>query len=129
MPIGTCDPASRGDVFNSGELAYGPVRVQYRYGWDGTSTKETGGCAGPLVQGTGVAANRWAIKVDNTSTTETWYAHFKGRRGAPKVIDLPPNFSASFNVNQCSARGFTDSTDVEGLLITQSSIPPASLKT
>jgi hypothetical protein len=128
MVLGTCDPASRGDAFNSGELAYGPVRVQYRYGWDGTSTKDTGGCAGPLVQGTGVASNRWAIKVENSSPVDTWYAHFKGRKGQPKVVEITPGLVASFNLSQCVARGFSDSTDVEGLLITQSLIPPADLK-
>ena len=125
MPIGTCDPASRGDAFNSAELQFGPVNVKYRFGWDGVSTRETG-CVGPLVQGTG-AGNRWAVAVANTSQTETWYVHFKGRRGQPKVFELPPGFSDTFTVTQLANRGFDDSTDLEDLRITNSATPPQSL--
>jgi hypothetical protein len=113
--------------YNEGELQYGPVNVKYRYGWDGTSTRETTGCVGSLIQGTGVASNRWAIRVENTSPTATWYVHFSGRKGAPKVIDVPPGFVGAFNVAQSASRGFADSTDVEGLRITQSSTPPSDL--
>src|SRR5690242_1299511 len=123
MPAGTCDPASRGDAYNSGELQFGPVNVKYRYGWDGVSTRETG-CVGPLVQGT-AQGDRWAIRVENTSPTDTWYAWFTGRRGQPKSFQIPPGFVGSYTVQQCSQRGFTDSTDVEGLQVTQSSLPPA----
>lgn len=41
MPVGTCDPATRGDPYNVTQLAVadGTVMVTIRYGWDGTSTR------------------------------------------------------------------------------------------
>ena len=125
MAIGTCDPASRGDAYNSGELQFGPVNVRYRYGWDGVSTRLTG-CVGPLVQGT-AQGDRWAIRVENTSATETWYAWFTGRRGQPKSFQITPGLVGTFTVQQCASRGFADSTDLEGLQVTQSPVPPADL--
>ena len=117
MPVGTCDPASRGDTWNSGQLTIdgGAVTVDYRYGWDGVSVRPD--CVGPL--------NR--VRVTNTTTDVTYYAHFKGRRGQPKVLEIPPGFVNTYNSGQLSSRGFEDNTDLEGLLITRSATPPADL--
>ena len=88
MPIGTCDPASRGDAYNSGELAIdnGNVTIEYRYGWDGprtatnvqltngspTVTRAAGGIKATdvdrTVTGTGIPANTTIVSV--TSSTQ-----------------------------------------------------------
>lgn len=120
MPVGTCDPASRGQVFNEGALQVGPILVEYRYGWDGESTRETG-CVGPLQR----------IRVTNLSPAEswpaqTWYVHMKGRRGQPKVFELPPSFQDTFNAAQLANRDLLDNTDLEDLQVTDSPLPPAA---
>ena len=117
MPIGTCDPASRGDAYNSGELAIdnGNVTIEYRYGWDGTSTRETG-CVGPFVQGTG-AGNRWALRAVNNSQI-TYWAHFTGKRGTPRTIQMDPGFNQTYTVTQLNNNGFLDNTDLDELSIT-----------
>lgn len=117
MPIGTCDPASRGDTFNSGAMEIGPILVEYRYGWDGVSVRPD--CVGPLQR----------LRVTNQSPfgvwpAATWYVHMKGRRGQPKVFELPPGFTDTFNQTQLTNRGFVDNTDLEDLLITDSPTPP-----
>lgn len=118
MPAGTCDPASRGQTWNEGEMVQGTqpnhCSVRYRYGWDGVSVRPD--CVGPL--------NR--VQLQNFSTSLTWYAHFKGRRGQPRRLDMPPGFVATFNSGQLSSRGFTDNTDLETLYITLDPNPPTN---
>lgn len=121
MPIGTCDPASRGATWNEGEQDFGapdPATgralgiLTYRYGWDGVSTRETG-CVGPL--------NRVTVLNGNP---ETWYAHFQGRRGQWRRIDMAPGFSRTYNQSQLRNAGFEDNTDLENLTISTDPSPP-----
>lgn len=112
MAIGTCDPASRGDTFNSGELVQGDVSVSYRYGWDGTSVRPE--CVGPLIR----------VRVVNNSATVTWYAHFQGRRGQWRRLDMPPGFTNTYGTQALTNAGFVDNTDLEGLYITTDLTPP-----
>lgn len=83
MPIGTCDPATRGDDWNSGALSIdnGAVTVEYRYGWDGPrtvnnvlltigspiATRAAGGVQGTdkgrTISGTGIPANTTILEV------------------------------------------------------------------
>jgi hypothetical protein len=76
MPIGTCDPATRGEAWNlmTMSVANGDVTVDVRYGWDGprtangvqltngstTVTRTAGGIqesdAGRTITGTGIPA-------------------------------------------------------------------------
>lgn len=115
MPVGTCDPASRGELWNFGELVAGDVRITYRYGWDGVSTRDgPAGCVGPL--------NR--LRCQNLSATATWYAHFRGRRGQPRVVALTPGFDQTWTGGQLSSRGFDTNSDLENLRITDSPTPP-----
>lgn len=118
MPAGTCDPATRGDAFNVQELsvANGDVTLTVRYGWDGVSTKETG-CDGPLVNGTGPVANRWAIKAVNLSGT-TYYAHTVGRRGQPRVVTLAAGATNTYTANQAGNNGFDTISDLYELSLT-----------
>ena len=113
MPIGTCDPATRGMAYNEGAQDSGPVKLTYRYGWDGVSTRETG-CVGPLLR----------LTVQNLSATETWYVHMKGKRGQPQVFTLTPGFNATYNQGQLGSRGMDTNEDLDELHITQSPTPP-----
>ena len=117
MPAGTCDPASRGDEWNEGAYSVpladgGVVSVTYQYGWDGVSVRPN--CNGPLN----------SLSVQNTSTTLSGYAHFKGRRGHPRVIEIPPGFSRTFNQRQLSQRGIEDYSDLDNFYLTDSPDPP-----
>ena len=118
MPIGTCDPASRGDAYNVTQLAVGngDVMVTVRYGWDGVSTRETG-CDGPLVNGTGPASNRWAVSYLNAGQT-TYYMHTIGRNGQARTLTLNPGASGTFTAQQAAANGYVNISDIDNLSLT-----------
>lgn len=112
MPSGPC-PASW-----DGELNLSGVRVLYHVTWDGVSVR-TGpnGCFGTLN----------TLAVVNT-TGVTMYAHFVGKRGTPRTVSIAPGFDNRANPltqPQLGNQGFNDSTDLEGLRITNSPADPA----
>lgn len=118
MPAGTCDPATRGDLFNVLQMAVGngDVMVTIRYGWDGTSTRDTG-CDGPLVNGTGPASNRWAVAYQNLGGT-TYYLHTTGRNGQPHTFTLGPGASGTLTAQQAASQGFATRLDCDDLTLT-----------
>jgi hypothetical protein len=124
MPTGTCDPATRGDAFNSSTLSRGngQVTIDVRYGWDGVSTRATG-CDGPLVNGTGGAANRWAVQVVNNDTV-SWWVHTVGKRGLPHNYEFTPGSTTQFTVQQASNNGYDSISDFAELTLSTS--PTAS---
>jgi hypothetical protein len=113
MPTRTCNPADWGATWAVGRLGIGPILLEWEAGWDGVSVWPE--CNGPL----------HSLHVLNTSTTDTWYAHFKGKRGQPKVIDIPPSTDRTFNQGQLGSRGFQDASDLGDLQILPTSTPPA----
>lgn len=118
MPEGTCDPATRGAAYNEMIQMEGPVTIYARYGWDGVSVKPD--CDGPvsLIRGT------------NASTTETWYVHFKGRKGTWRAVPLAPGETREVTANnQLRQLGLADASDLEGIYITRSQTPPTTTKT
>jgi hypothetical protein len=117
MPIGTCDPASRGDAFNVLQLAVGngDVMVTIRYGWDGVSVRPD--CDGPLVNGTGPASNKWAVSYANLGPT-TYYMHIEGRNGTPRTLTLNPGQSGTLTATQCANNGYGTAADFDGLTLT-----------
>jgi hypothetical protein len=120
MPAGTCDPASRGAAYNEGEFAVagGAVVVPYRYGWDGPSTMETG-CVGPLQMVSGT-----------NNSTQTYYAHFQGRKGTWRRVQLDPGQSVTYDkTGQLKQAGLIDNTDLDGLYITTDPNPPSNART
>lgn len=122
MPAGTCDPASRGDAFNVVEMSKGNglVSVTVRYGWDGVSTRESeNGCDGPLINGTGVVANRWAIRVVNNDAA-VWYLHTTGRRGQPRDIAYQPGTTTTYTANQATNAGYATVSDIADLSLSTS---------
>jgi hypothetical protein len=118
MPIGTCDPATRGDAFNVLQLSVGngDVTVTIRYGWDGTSTRATG-CDGPLVNGTGPASNRWAVAYENLGAT-TYYMHTTGRNGQARTFTVGPGASGTLTAQQAANNGYTNRSDCDDLTLT-----------
>lgn len=117
MPVGTCDPATRGDPYNVLQLAVGngDVFVTIRYGWDGVSTRETG-CDGPLVNGTG-GGNVWAISYLNAGQT-TYYMKTVGRNGQPRTLTLNPGASGTLTKNQAASAGYVNVSDCDNLTLT-----------
>jgi hypothetical protein len=86
MPIGTCDPASRGRGETYNEFAMevplpdgsGYVLIDCRYTWDGTSTRATG-CDGPVI----------FLRTRNTGTSTAW-AMLPDKKKAPLWVQLDP---------------------------------------
>jgi hypothetical protein len=119
MPAGTCDPATRGEAFNVQQMAVanGQVDVTVRYGWDGVSVRPD--CDGPLVNGTGVQSNRWAIKVTNNDSV-AWYVHTVGRKGQPQHLQLQPGVTTTHTANQGNNAGYTSIQDFENLSMSTS---------
>ncbi|HEY9418111.1 MAG TPA: hypothetical protein VIQ30_25405 [Pseudonocardia sp.] len=118
MPEGTCDPATRGAAYNEFVQMSGPVTIYGRYGWDGVSVKPD--CDGPVL----------LLRGTNASATETWYVHFKGRRGTWRAVPLAPGETREVTANnQLRQLGLADASDLEGIYITQSQAPPSTTKT
>lgn len=125
MGAGTCDPASRGELFNLLTLSMGNgnVTADIRYGWDGISTKESvDGCNGPLYQPPnqpGNQADRWAIKVINNDTI-SWWVRTIGKRGQPRNVEFLPGTTVTFTVNQASNAGYLSIQDFSELTLSTS---------
>lgn len=119
MPAGTCDPATRGDPYNSQTLSMGngQVTIDVRYGWDGVSTRETG-CEGPLVNGTG-SGNVWAIRVTNNDTV-SWWVHTIGKRGQPRDIEFTSGSVTTYTKTQAGNNGYDSIADFAELTLTTS---------
>jgi hypothetical protein len=120
VAIGTCDQASRGDLFNVLETAVGDgdVSLKVRWIWDLVSTKDTGsGCDGPLIDGTGPASNRWAVSYANLGPT-TYYMHILGRKGLPRTLILNPSQSGTLTAQQCANNGYANIADFDDLQLT-----------
>jgi hypothetical protein len=120
MPAGTCDPATRGEPYNVQQMSKGngKVTITVRYGWDGVSVKETG-CDGPLINGTGVVANRWAVQVVNNDTVP-WWVHTIGKRGQPRNYQFDAGSTTKFTANQAGNNGYDTISDFDSLTLTTS---------
>jgi hypothetical protein len=187
MPVGTCDPATRGELFNVRQIAKanGDVQLTVRFGWDGrpvagvgivsgsaaltaptgsftaedlgrgitgtgipagalitavvsgssaamdvpatatgsitatvgSARNSPGGCDGPLVNGTGPASNRWAVRAESTSGVP-WYAHTTRKNGQPVTYTLNPGQVVNVSAQQAAAGGYTLASDFGGLDLT-----------
>lgn len=103
MPIGTCDPATRGETYNSVTIESGPVLVDCKYGWDGVSTRETG-CDGPVQ----------SIRVRSTGTV-SWYARLPNKKKGNKWIEIPPGTDVTYSGGQLNSLGLQNYSDVAGV--------------
>lgn len=109
--LGGCDPAERGDAHNVTTLQSGVAFIEVLWDWDGVSTPPL--CDGPLVSAHGVnagAASRWA--------------HFQGRSGNPKVLELTPGLDVTLTPAQLHPRGFDLHSDMVGVTLTDSAATP-----
>lgn len=118
MPIGTCDPATRGDAFNTMELAGGvnaSVVVTVRFGWDGVSVRPD--CDGPVRD----------LRVRNTGTDTHW-ALLPAKRNGDKWVAIPAGTDTTVSSpGQLSNLGLSNYSDVAGVQITDVQ-PPTALK-
>ena len=105
MPEGTCDPASRGDLYNVTETAEGggDVLITIRWGWDGVSTRETG-CDGPVQD----------IRVRNVSQL-TYYANLPNKKRGGRNIAIPPGTDVTLSGGQLRSNGLENYSDVVGV--------------
>jgi hypothetical protein len=114
MPIGTCDPATRGEAHNSFEVDFleGRAKLIGVYDWDGVSVKPS--CDGPLVSLRGV----------NLTTDLTLYGWFLGRNGTARSITMPPGFDQTIINPQLRNLGFRNYSDCDGITVTTTNINP-----
>jgi hypothetical protein len=103
MPIGTCDPASRGEQWNVMEMQVpigdGVVRIWCQYGWDGVSQRPD--CDGPLN----------ALRVSNTGTASA-YARLPGKRRGDPWVEIPAGTDTSINAGQRFQLGLENRADL-----------------
>lgn len=127
MPIGTCDPATRGDAFNATSLerpapdGSGSVLIDIHYGWDGVSVRPD--CNGPV----------WYLRVRNNSALPAWallpnkkqgQLWMQGDPGTDQIIGNATAASRTGGVtNQLTSLGLLNYQDVAGIGVTFT--PPA----
>lgn len=109
MPIGTCDPASRGDAYNQLAMevpapdSSGSVLVDCHYGWDGVSVRPT--CNGPVLY----------LRTRNTSGMTAWALLPMKKRGDTWVqIDAGTDVTITA-AGQLSQLGLSNVVDVQGV--------------
>lgn len=106
MPLGTCDPASRGEEHNVVEYAVdgGNVVVTIRWDWDGVS--EMPACDGPVVD----------IRVRNTSAL-MYYANLPAKKRGLRNVEIPPGtdvvISARNTLRQMGLENYSDTIGVQ----------------
>lgn len=106
MPLGTCDPASRGESYN--QMAYevpapdgsGTVLVDCHFGWDGTSTMPN--CDGPTL----------FIRTRNTSAMTAW-ANLPNKKKPPTWVQIDPGTDVTITAQgQLNNLGLSKASDV-----------------
>lgn len=104
MPIGTCDPASRGDALNVTEYAVdnGNVDVMIRWGWDGVSVMPN--CNGPLVD----------VRLRNSSEV-TYYVNLPAKKKGLRNIEIPPGSDTTYTAQQLKQVGLDTYADTAGV--------------
>lgn len=107
MPIGTCDPASRGEAFNTDLIEVrsddgGHVLVEYHWTWDGVSTRATG-CDGPVIY----------IRTRNDGTTPAWALLPDKKRGDPWIAIPPGTDVITTAQGQINNLGLSNASDMQ----------------
>lgn len=113
MPIGTCDPASRGAPYNEFAIeiplpnASGYVLIDCRYDWDGVSTRATG-CDGPVIY----------LRTRNTGTQTAW-ALLPDKKKAPLWVQIDPGTDVTITQKgQLSNLGLSNASDAHTVTFT-----------
>lgn len=102
MPAGTCDPASRGQTFNSVTVEDGPVLIDCRFGWDGVSVRPS--CDGPVT----------FLRVRNTGAV-SWYARLPNKKKGNPWVEIPPGTDTQLSAGQRNQLGLQNYSDVAGV--------------
>ena len=121
MPIGTCDPASRGESYNELDLAValpdgsGQVLITCRYTWDGVSTRYVApGCDGPVIY----------LRTRNTGDMPAW-AMLPDKKKPPLWIQVNPGTDVVVTQKgQLANLGVSNASDV--VAVTWSFTDPAA---
>ena len=109
MPLGTCDPASRGQAYNGVTLEVplpdgsGSVLIDCHFGWDGVSVRPD--CNGPTQ----------SIWTRNTGAMTAWVL-LPNRRKSPPYAPIAPGADVTITAQgQITNYGLTSYTDVRDL--------------
>ena len=111
MASGTCNPASRGDTFNSVTIEEhapnfsGSILVDVKFGWDSVSIRPD--CDGPVA----------SIRLRNTSTQTAWADLPNKKRGNRWVAINPGTDATTSQANQLRNLGLENYADVLGVAI------------
>lgn len=111
MPIGTCDPVTRGQTFNEFDIhrnveGVGVVRARGEYGWNNVSTKETG-CDGPLN----------SLRVSNFGSVSA-YVLLPNKKKGDKWVEIPPGTNdEAISAGQRNQLGVENYSDVVGVTL------------
>lgn len=109
MPIGTCDPATRGDQYNEIALEIplpdgsGSVLISGFYGWDRVSQRPN--CDGPVV----------SLHTRNTGTSPAWANLPNKKKGTPWVQIDPGTDATISSPGQLSNLGLSNYSDLAGV--------------
>jgi len=109
--IGTCDPATRGDSFNSVTIEEhapnlsGSILVDVKYGWDGVSVKPS--CDGPVS----------SIRLRNTSTQTAWANLPNKKKGNLWQVINPGTDVTTSNQGQLNNLGLSNYSDVAAVTV------------
>lgn len=109
MPIGTCDPASRGEAHNELAMAVanGQVLLSGLWDWDGVSVRPN--CDGPIV----------SLRTRNISQN-TWWATLPNKKKAPLWVQLDPGTDVTITQKgQLNNLGIVNYTDLFGIEFVQ----------
>ncbi len=112
MPIGTCDPATRGQAYNAVTLekpapnGSGSVLIDIHFGWDGVSVRPN--CNGPVSY----------LRARNTSNMSAWALLPMKKRGSKWVQADPGTDVTTTAAGQLSNLGLSSYQDVLGVDIT-----------
>ena len=110
MPVGTCDPVSRGEAFNYFAIEVrlpdgsGYVLADCHYDWDGVSTRATG-CDGPVIY----------LRTRNTGAMPAWALLPDKKRGDPWVKIDPGTDVTTTAKGPLNNLGLSNAKDVQSV--------------
>lgn len=106
MPIGTCDPATRGATYNELTIerpapnSSGSVLAEVHYTWDGTSVRPN--CNGPVI----------FIRTRNTSNMPAWANLPAKKRGSTWIQIDPGTDVTTTSAGQINNLGLSTAADI-----------------
>jgi hypothetical protein len=105
MPKGVCDPSPDAHNVVEMDIENGACQARFLWDWDGVSVFPE--CAGPLFR----------ARVRNNTANVTYYAHFIGRKGTPRTVDITPGMDETRNAAWLAQRGLDEYSDLASFTI------------